>query len=128
MTVALSIPLQTAVYQVVLAAVAPLGVFDHAPKAPPNRFIRLDGFTIDDLAIKNGEIARHSFEVHVFDRPVGGGTSIGQKWVKQTIAQAHAAIMAATLVGTRAQFEYSAVNPDEDGVSMHGRARYTIVL
>jgi Protein of unknown function (DUF3168) len=128
MTVALSIPLQTDVYQAVSAAVAPLQVFDHAPKDPPLRFIRLDGFTVDDLRRKNGEVARHSFEVHVFDRPVGGGTSIGQKWIKQTIAQAHAAIMAATLAGSQAQFEYSTVDPDKDGVSMHGRARYTIVL
>lgn len=128
MTIALSIALQTAVYAAVSAAVAPVQVFDHAPRTPPARFVRLDGFNVDDRSMKNGEIGRHSFEVHVFDRPVGGGSSIGQRWVKQTIAEAHAAILAATLCGTHAQFEYSGVDPDEDGVSMHGRARYSILL
>lgn len=128
MTIAHSIPLQAAVYSAVSAAVAPVLVFDHPPRNPPTRFVRLDGFTVDDRGMKNGEIAQHSFEIHVFDRPVGGAAAIGQAWAKLTIAQAHAAIMAATLCGTHANFEYSSVDPDEDGVSMHGRARYTIVL
>lgn len=128
MTIAHAAQLQTAVFAAVSAAVAPVPVFDHPPRIPPVRFVRLDGFAVDDRSMKNGEVARHSFEIHVFDRPVGGGASAGQGWVKATIAQAHAAILAAPLCGEPANFEYSSVDPDEDGVSMHGRARYTIVL
>lgn len=128
MTVAHALPLQQAVYQAVLAAVAPLEVFDHPPTIPPAEFVRLDGFNINDMSMKNGEIGRHSFEVHHFLRPTTGGTLRGQKRSKQILGQAHAAIMAATLCGTKANFEYLDVQPDEDGVSTHGRARYTIAL
>lgn len=128
MTVAVAVQLQEQVYQAVAAAVAPLPVFDHPPTTPPSEFVRLDGFTISDASPKNGEIARHAFEVHHFLRPTAGGAVRGQKRTKQVLAQAHAAVMAATLCGKTADFEYQDVQPDEDGVSMHGRARYTIVL
>lgn len=128
MTVAKSLPLQQAVYQAVSAAVAPLPVYDHAPTTPPPEFVRLDGFNINDLGRKNGEIARHSFEVHHFLRPTAEKFAVGQKRTKEILALAHAAVMAADLAGSLAQFEYLDVSPDEDGVSMHGRARYSVVL
>lgn len=128
MTVELAVLLQQQVYAAVSAAVAPIEVFDHPPTTPPGEFFRLDGFTINDLSPKNGEVARHAFEVHHFLRPAAGGALRGQTRTKQMLAQAHAAIMASTLCGTTANFEYQDVHPDEDGVSMHGRARYTIVL
>lgn len=128
MTVSQAVQLQQEVYAAVSAAVAPLPVFDHPPTVPPGEFIRLDGFNISDVSHKNGEMARHAFEVHHFLRPAAGGAVRGQTRTKQVLAQAHAAIMAATICGKTADFEYQDVTPDEDGVSMHGRARYTIVL
>jgi hypothetical protein len=73
MTVEKGLDLQQAVFEVVSAAVAPLGglsVFDHAPTDPPMEFIRLDGFSIGDESMKNAEIGRHSFVVSHFLRPV----------------------------------------------------------
>ncbi len=128
MTVDRAVQLQQEVYAAVSAAVAPLPVFDHPPSLPPGEFLRLDGFTISDTSPKNGEMARHAFEVHHFLRPNGGGAVRGQTRTKQILAAAHLAVMAATLCGKTADFEYQDVNPDEDSVSMHGRARYTIVL
>lgn len=128
MTFALSLQLQQQVFAAVSAAVAPIPVLDHPPTNPPNEFVRLDGFNLTDLGIKNGEVARHSFEVHHFLRPTSENSYQGQMRTKTILGVAHAAIMAATLCGTKAQFEYSDVDPDMDGVSMHGRARYTIVL
>lgn len=128
MTVALSLPLQQAVYEAVSVAVAPIPVYDHPPTNPPAEFVRLDGFSLTDLGRKNGEIARHSFEVHHFLRPGADKFAVGQRRSKQVLALAHDAIMAADLVGSPAQFEYLDVDSDEDGVSMHGRARYSVVL
>lgn len=128
MTVSRAVQLQQEVYAVVSAAVAPIPVFDHPPTTPPGEFIRLDGFNIADISPKNGEYGRHSFEVHHFLRPAAGGSVRGQTRTKQILAQAHTAVMAATLCGDKANFEYQDVDPDEDGVSMHGRARYSIVL
>lgn len=128
MTVAIAVQLQQEVFAAVSAAVAPMPVFDHPPVVPPSEFVRLDGFSISDLSPKNGEVARHAFEIHHFLRPTAGATVRGQTRTKQVLAAAHAAIMSALLCGTRADFEYQDVQPDEDGVSMHGRARYTIVL
>jgi hypothetical protein len=128
MTVALSVPLQVAVYEIVTGAIGAIPVFDHPPTNAPGEFVRLDGFNVNDLDFKNGEAARHSFEVHHFLRPNGEATVRGQKRSKQILGQAHAALMAAEILGTHAQFEFMDVSPDEDGVSTHGRARYTIVL
>lgn len=128
MTLALAGPLQAAVYQAVSAAVAPIEVFDHVPTNPPGEFIRLEGFEVFDENFKNGEIARHSFEVHHFLRPGAEKAFLGKKRTWEILALAHAAVMAADLLGTTAQLEYSDADSDADGVSMHGRARYTVTL
>lgn len=128
MTVAKSLPLQGAVYATVVAAIPSIEVFDHAPTNPPTEYVRLDGFNLTDLGFKNGEVARHSFEVHHFLRPSAQVLWRGQSRSKAILAQTHAAIMAAVFLGTAVNFEYMDVQTDEDGVSTHGWARYSIAL
>lgn len=129
MTVARALDLQARIYEVVSAAVAPLAVLDHAPTHPPEEFVRLDGFSIGDASMKNGEIGRHSFEVHHFLRPVSGSpVPRGQSRTKAILAASHAALMAAEVLGTRVNFEYQDISPDIDGATMHGKCRYTITL
>jgi hypothetical protein len=129
MTVSRSLDLQTRIFEVVSAAVSPLEVFDHAPTHPPEEFVRLDGFSIGDASMKNGEIGRHSFEVHHFLRPVDGSpVPRGQTRTKTILATAHAALMAADVLGTRVNFEYQDIDTDIDGATMHGKCRYTITL
>lgn len=131
MTVALMLPLQQAVFNAVSAVAAgfSIPVTDYAPIDPPGEYLRLDGFDVSDASPKNAEIARHAFEVHHFLRPVAGSTNPrGQLRTKTVLAAVHAAVMAANLAGSRAQHEYLDIDRDEDGATMHGRSRYTIVL
>lgn len=131
MTVSAMLPLQQAVFTAVSTAVAgwAIPVYDHAPTNPPAEYIRLDGFAVSDISPKNGEIARHAFEFHHFLRPVSeAAQSLGQLRTKTVLAAVHAAVMGATLVGTRANHELLDIDRDEDGVTAHGRSRYTIIL
>lgn len=131
MTVAKALGLQTDVWTVVSAAVASFGlaVYDHVPLDIPAEFIRLDGFTINNIDMKRGQVARHSFEVHHFLANVAGRTSSrGQTRSKTVLAAVHAAIMAATFQGARVNFEYMDTPAEPDPTTAHGVIRYTLTL
>jgi hypothetical protein len=129
MTVAQMVPLQTAIFTVVSAAVPGMAVHDYVQTNPPAEFIRLDAFNMTGINFKSGEAGFHSFEVHFFSRPGAEGvTSRGTKRAKEVIAQIHAALMAATVLTTKLNQEYVQVETGEDGTTAHARARYTITL
>lgn len=128
MTVAKAWDLQVAIYGLVTGVVS-IPVFDHAPVDPPNEFIRLDGFRAADLSPKNGEFARHSFEIHHFQRPVSAQSiDRGQRKTKQTLAAVHQAIMQASFDGKPFQHEILSIEKDMDGITTHGMTRYSIIL
>lgn len=131
MTVAKAFPLQVDVYNIVVAAVAAenLEIFDYAPSNPPDEFIRLDGFNVSDKSLKNKERGRHSFEVHIFLRPVSGSVvHRGQERPKAIMALIHADLNDASLQGGRVSFESMSVDRDNDGTTQHGRLRYSITI
>lgn len=129
MTVSQAWPLQQAIFAVVSAAAPGIAVMDHAPVDPPEEFIRLDGFGIDDESMKNGERARHVFEVHHFLRPTNGTTiSRGQKRGKQVIATVHTALMSGLILGQPLDHETTSAASDTDGVTVHIRSRYSVHL
>lgn len=129
MTVSKAWPLQQAVYAIVTAAASGLKVFDHVPLDPPEEFIRLEGFSFEDDSPKHEERGRHVFEVHHFTRPVASTTfRRGQKAGKLVLADIHAALMVATFFGQPLQHETMDFAPDTDGVTVHGRSRYSVIL
>lgn len=128
MTVAQDWPLQQAVYATVTDAVPDIEVFDHVPTDPPEEFIRLDGFHLDDESMKNGERARHSFMVHHFLRPTLDGSKRGMARGKQTIATVHAALMATQPLGGRIDHETMDATTDPDGATAHVWSRYSVIL
>lgn len=120
--------LQQEIYGIVTGVVS-IPVFDHAPVEPPNEFIRLDGFRVSDLSPKNGEIARHSFEIHHFLRPVSSqSVDRGQRKPKLALMLVHTAIMQATFEGSAFQHEVLSMEKDMDGITTHGMSRYSIIL
>lgn len=129
MTVAQMGPLQTAVYNLVVAAVPGMAVHDYVQTNPPAEFVRLEGFMFRDAQHKNGEAGEHFFEVHFFSRPgTEGVTQRGQIRAKTIIGQIHAALMAATVLGTTLTNEHVEVDPGQDGSTAHAKARYSITL
>lgn len=91
MTIAKAFDLQTAVYQALVVALPAVPVFAHQPEAPPERFCRIDGFTMaSNEAYKNREQGDHSLTVHLIEAPAGGTLSL--EWVRQASALAHAAL------------------------------------
>lgn len=132
MTVAKAEGLQGSIATIVAAAVASLAIpvsVDPAPASTPE-FIWLQGFDLSDQSFKAHECARHSFEVHHFDRPVGAGLSRNrQRRSKQVLATIHTALMAATVQGGTLRHESMMVGTDlADGISAHGTSRYSITL
>ena len=132
MTVAKAEALQATIATIVITAAAvysiPVSV-DPAPAATPE-FIWLQGFDLSDQSFKANECARHAFEVHHFDRPIGAGaTRNRQRRSKAVLATVHAALMAASVQGGTLRHEFLMVSTDQaDGVSAHGMSRYTIIL
>lgn len=132
MTVAKAEALQGSIATIVTAAVASYGIpvsVDPAPAATPE-FIWLQGFDLFDQSFKANECARHAFEVHHYDRPVGAGASRNrQRRSRQVLATVHAALMAASVQGGTLRHETLMVGTDlGDGISAHGMSRYTIIL
>lgn len=129
MTVSQAWPLQQAVYAIVAAAAGSLPVFDHAPTDPPEEFLRIDGFGLSDQSPKKEERARHHFEVHHFLRPTATNTfRRGQKAGKLILATVHAALMASPILGRPLDHETMDFMPDSDGVTVHARSRYSVIL
>lgn len=132
MTVAKAEALQGSIATIVAAAVAGYGipVSVEPASAETPEFIWLQGFDLFDQSFKANECARHSFEVHHFDRPLGAGvTRNRQRRSRQVLATIHAALMAASVQGGTLRHEFLTVSADmADGVSSHGVSRYTITL
>jgi len=132
MTVSKAVALQAAIYGTVSVGADDFGIptYDHPPAAPvPAEYVRIDGFEVSDLSFKSNEQARHAFEVHHFDRPVGAGETRNRRIrSKEVLAVIHAALMATKPEGGNLHHEYMAVSTDEDGVTAHGVSRYTVVL
>jgi hypothetical protein len=128
MTVAQDWPLQQAIYATVTAAVPDIPVFDHVPTDPPEEFIRLDAFHLEDESPKNGERSRHSFMVHHFLRPTLSASTRGMARGKQVIATVHTALMATQPLGGRLDHENMGASPDPDGATAHVWSRYSVIL
>lgn len=132
MTVAKAVAFQGDIYTTVSGAITSFGLtaYDHPPADPiPAEFVRLDGFEASTQHFKTEEQARHAFEVHHFDRPVGAGATRNRRIRSKTVLAAiHAALMASRPQGERLRHEYMTVSTDEDGVTAHGVSRYTVVI
>lgn len=129
MTVALAWDLQLAIVRVVKDAAPGVAVFDHVPMAPPEEYIRLDGFGLSDMSAKREERARHHFEIHHFLRPAATQNfKRGQKAGKLVLADIHAALMADPILNQPLQHETMDVSADSDGVTVHARSRYSVIL
>ncbi|MEL6316137.1 MAG: hypothetical protein AAFR16_00715, partial [Pseudomonadota bacterium] len=137
MTLARQTALQAAIYNRLaaeLSTAAPSGaavpVFDHVPQSPPRLHVRIDGFTVVAVPVKFGatQHARHSVDVHVFDRPLDAGGR-GQFEAKRVLGLAHTALDGwPPFSGNALTFDDSFVDLDADGATFHARATYSIIL
>lgn len=132
MTVARFADLRVAVYQALDAAFPDVEVMSAPSVSPPARYVRIDGFTVDDdETFRNRERGRHGFMVHIFDAPEGGTQSL--RWVAQGMATAAAALRGLapprTAIRTRITSAHADFDtePDQTRVA-HAVLRVTITM
>lgn len=132
MTLAKGWSFQVAVFDAVTAALDPVLVTTAVPRNPPDRYCRIDGFSMAaNRDYKNRAQGDHSFTIHVFDAPEGGTSSLS--WVRQQIAAAHAAVEGLELDASSQPIRLGtasvALDHREDGVTdAHALARYTATI
>lgn len=130
--------LQQAIYSRLAAQLAGKGpdgadvpVYDHVPASPPRLHARIDGFGTYQRPIKC-DSTRHSFTVHVFDRPtIETGAARGQKTTKllqQVIVSALHRWEPGVVGASAIRHDESYVAPDEDGLTQHGYSRFTLLI
>lgn len=97
MTAAVAWDFQVAINDALAAALPGVDVHFSIPESPPERYIRVDGFTVSgEEMFKNLDTGRHGVTVHMIDSPTRGTKSL--KWVKQTGATVDTALRGITAV------------------------------
>lgn len=109
----------------------PVPVFDHAPPQQTGLFSRLDGFRAVPIGTRTKAVYRHSFYGHVFDRPAGKPSR------SRGLAEAQR-VLDLLVPGLRhwspfpgegrIEVVFSETSIDQDGVTPHGLAHFTLVL
>lgn len=134
MTVSSLLLVQDSIYAALSNALVAVGeemqVLDHAPTDQPEEYIRMDGFSVSDVAnYKDRESGRHSFMVHFFGRPHNSlNISRGQTRPKEIMAVLHDAIMGTVIDGKCPKFQYLELDADNDGTTQHASLRYTVEI
>lgn len=78
-------PFQAFVYSALEAGLPNVEGFSHIPTSPPDRYWRIEGWTISPSnEFKDTEGAHHGVTVHLFDNPDAGTKSL--QWVKENSA------------------------------------------
>lgn len=123
--------LRLAVYNAISAArtsegesESTLPIYDHAPAAPPARFLRMEGFDIADDSFKDTERGRHSVQVAYFD----SAGARGQGAAMDVLNWVHVALKDLRVGRGRMQFEFMDVESGGEAEGDHGILRYTITI
>lgn len=132
MTVSAIADFQQGVYDALNTAFPDLDVFKHVPDSAPDRYLRIDGFTMSGVQnYKLEEQAQHGCNIHVIDAPEQGTNSLS--WVNQTMPLVQAAIrglkVTETARGMIMESGTARLEPKSDNVNdAHGVLRYTTVI
>lgn len=133
MTIAKATTLHERVFSALSAAFgATIPVYSYQPEDPPERYCRIDGFTIaggDEW--KGIEQGNHSFTVHLIDAPPGGTLSLARVLVDRTTA--HNALKDLRLDARSQTMSLAAagaaLEPQKDDVrNAHAFLRYNAII
>lgn len=123
---------QVALVAALREALPDVPIHAEVPTKAPDRYIRIDGFTVTPLdRYKQTEDARHGVTIHAIDSPAGGTRSLS--WVKQTMGQIFGALIVFRLDDQsdtlRAETGDARLEPRADnGTDAHALARFITVI